>query len=87
MTTYTTTLTGECSTVELDVMFAELQAMKTTDAYGRPDALKTAQMYEYMFDVWYRRNLSYGDGSGMMATAKRKAAEWYRKHAEEIENW
>lgn len=87
MTTYTTTLTGECSTSELDVMFSELQAMKTTDVYGRPDSLKTAQMYEFMFDVWERRNRSYGDGSGMMATAKRKAAEWYRKYAGEIENW
>jgi len=42
MATYTKTLTGECSTVELDLMFSELQAMKTTDAFGRPDLATSA---------------------------------------------
>jgi ribA/ribD-fused uncharacterized protein len=41
MATYTTTLTGECSTSELDVMFAELQAMKTTDPAERAKILAT----------------------------------------------
>jgi len=85
MAIHTTTLNGTLSTLELDVMFAEVEAMPTKDVYGRPDALKTAMMYEALYNAWYFRNMSFCDGSGMMAEAKNKAAKYYRQHADEIE--
>lgn len=85
MTIHTTTLNGTLSTLDLDVMFAEVEAMPTKDVWGRPDALKTAMMYEALYNAWYFRNMSFCDGSGMMAEAKNKAAKYYRQHADEIE--
>jgi hypothetical protein len=85
MAIYTTTANGTLSTQQLDVMFTEVQAMPTKDVYGRPDALKTAMMYEALHEFWHFRNLAFGDGEGMKSEAKNKAAKWYRKHADEME--
>ena len=85
MTIFTVRPDGQTpSTSDLDARFAEVDEMKTKDAFGRPDTFLLAQQAEARANAFEMYNRQFGEGGGMAGEWFARAARLYSEHAESM---